>query len=158
MYYGHHESSEKHEHDLNTEENKVLLSNYQCIDMVFKARSWNLFVFYVCQNIYHSRRSWVNIQKNILMDSHLHTLPMENSTKYHLPLSGVLSTLHIKIRFRRNCSMLVLDAIWIQIAAPINAMSVILPMNQRQTLETRNHAITRIYFPHVKPICIHSSW
>ena len=34
VYYGHHESSEKHEHDLNTEENKVLPSNYQCIDMV----------------------------------------------------------------------------------------------------------------------------
>ena len=35
VYYGHHESSEKQENDPNTERNKVLPSNYQCIDMVY---------------------------------------------------------------------------------------------------------------------------
>ena len=35
IYYGHHESGEKHKNDLNTKERKVLASNYQCINIVY---------------------------------------------------------------------------------------------------------------------------
>ena len=124
---------------------------------VYNTRSLNVFIFYVYQNMYHSTRSWVKIQKNILMYSNLPTPLMEKSTKCHHPQFGALSILHIKIRFQMNCSMLVLDAIWIQIAALITAMSVILSMNQRQTLEKRNHAIITIYFTQIKPMCVHFS-